>query len=139
MADTETPSLYERLRARGWRMTAQRRAVARALEGEHVHLTADEVFRRARSVLPEVSLATVYNTLGDMVAMGELREVVTGRGAVRYDPNAHDDHSHLSCVGCGRLWDVEVDTRALAAGAGDGVDVLGVDVVLRVRCADCRG
>ncbi|MER6692640.1 transcriptional repressor, partial [Streptomyces minutiscleroticus] len=30
--------LLERLRDRGWRMTAQRRVVAEVLDGEHVHL-----------------------------------------------------------------------------------------------------
>ena len=45
--------LLERLRGRGWRMTAQRRVVAEVLDGEHVHLTADEVHARAVDKLPE--------------------------------------------------------------------------------------
>ena len=57
VADRNGPWLSERLRERGWRVTSQRRAVAEALAGEHVHLTADEVHRRARDVLPE-GLAT---------------------------------------------------------------------------------
>ena len=51
--------LLERLRGRGWRMTAQRRVVAEVLDGEHVHLTADEVHSRAVTRLPEISRATV--------------------------------------------------------------------------------
>jgi Fe2+ or Zn2+ uptake regulation protein len=56
-------ALPDRLQARGWRITPQRRAVLRALDGEHVHL------------VPEVSLATVYNTLNELVAMGEISEI----------------------------------------------------------------
>jgi len=37
-------NLSDRLRQREWRLTAQRRVVAEVLEGEHVHLTADEVW-----------------------------------------------------------------------------------------------
>ena len=42
--------LLKRLRGRGWRMTAQRRVVAEVLDGDHVHLTADEVHA---CILPE--------------------------------------------------------------------------------------
>jgi hypothetical protein len=56
-------SLLERLRRRRLRLTAQRRVIAEALEGAHVHLTADEVFERAVARLPEISRATVYSEL----------------------------------------------------------------------------
>lgn len=62
--------LLERLRGRGWRMTSQRRVVAEVLDGEHVHYTADEVHARAAQRLPEISRATVYNTLGELVSSG---------------------------------------------------------------------
>ncbi|CAM5464102.1 transcriptional repressor [Streptomyces californicus] len=69
--------LLERLRGRGWRLTSQRRVVAEVLNGDHVHLTADEVHVRAAALLPEISRATVYNTLGELVALGEVLEVST--------------------------------------------------------------
>ena len=71
---TSTP-LLERLRAVGWRLTPQRRVIAEAMGGDHVHLTAEEVLERARGRLPEVSLATVYNTLNELVSMGEVQQV----------------------------------------------------------------
>ncbi|PSO54461.1 MAG: hypothetical protein BRC31_01810 [Actinobacteria bacterium QS_5_72_10] len=79
--------LIDRLRRRGWRMTPQRRVIAEAMTGEHVHMTADEVLRHAREVLPEVSRATVYNTLNEMVSIGELLEITHADGRKRYDPN----------------------------------------------------
>src|SRR5258705_2367467 len=88
--------LLERLRGRGWRMTAQRRVVAEVLDGDHVHLTADEVHARAAARLPEISRATVYNTLGELVTLGEVIEVATDGRAKRYDPNAHRPHQHRS-------------------------------------------
>src|SRR3954467_8435645 len=98
--------LLERLRGRGGRMTAQRRVVAEVLDGDHVHLTADEVHARAGRRLPEVSRATVYNTLGEMVALGEIIEVCTDGRAKRYDPNARRPHQHLVCSGCDTIRDV---------------------------------
>ena len=94
MLPTPPADLLTRLRSRPWRITPQRRAVAQALAGEHVHLTAEEVHERALAIVPEVSLATVYSTLNQLVAMGEVAEVRAPRSSVRYDPNARQQHHH---------------------------------------------
>lgn len=132
--------LLERLRGRGWRMTAQRRVVAEVLDGEHMHLTADEVHARAAAKLPEISRATVYNTLGELVLLGEVLEVTTDRRAKRYDPNAHRPHHHLVCSGCGAIRDVHLDgdpMRALPESERFGFTVSDVEVTYRGLCPDC--
>ncbi len=103
---TTISDLLERLRTRGWRLTPQRRVVAQVLEGDHVHLSAETVHALATELLPEVSLATVYNTLNELVAMGELLEITVSGGRKRYDPNVTRHHQHLVCVQCGELRDV---------------------------------
>jgi Fur family transcriptional regulator, stress-responsive regulator len=133
--------LVQRLRDRGWRLTAQRRVVAEVLAGEHIHLTADAVYSRAQQLLPEISLATVYNTLNELVGMGEVLEISTGDGPKRYDPNTTEAHHHLYCVGCGTLRDVNpdgTDRLALPTSQQHGFEVLDVDIVFRGRCPDCR-
>lgn len=110
------------------------------LAGEHVHLTADAVYARARVLLPEISLATVYNTLNELVGMGEIREIATGDGPRRYDPNTTSAHHHLYCVGCGALRDVHPtgdDTLALGPAEQHGFHLLGLDIVFRGICPDC--
>lgn len=129
--------LLQRLRDRGWRLTAQRRVIAEAMAGEHVHMAADEVLERARQSLPEVSLATVYNTLNELVAMGELVEISHADGRKRYDPNVTESHHHLVCVECGRMLDVVAEDPRLPADQRHGFDVLAVDVTFRARCPDC--
>lgn len=129
--------LIDRLRSRGWRLTAQRRVIAETMTGEHVHLAADEVLERARAVLPEVSLATVYNTLGELVEMGELAEITHTDGRKRYDPNVEEPHHHLVCIACGRMLDVKARTPGLAESERHGFEVLGVDVTFRARCPQC--
>src|SRR5262249_36624645 len=101
-----TEPLLARLRRRGWSLTAQRRVVAEVLEGNHVHLTADEVHERATARLPEISRATVYNVLRSLTRLGEVLEVATEGRAKRYDPNARDPHHHLRCERCGTIRDV---------------------------------
>ncbi|MFJ4679687.1 MULTISPECIES: Fur family transcriptional regulator [unclassified Kitasatospora] len=132
--------LLERLRARGWRLTSQRRVVAEVLDGDHVHLTADEVHARAADRLPEISRATVYNTLGELVTLGEVLEVATDGRAKRYDPNAHQPHQHLVCSGCGTVRDVHPTGDPLAAlptAERFGFTVATAEVTYRGLCPDC--
>lgn len=134
--------LLERLRGRGWRMTSQRRVVAEVLSGDHVHLTADEVHARAVLRLPEISRATVYNTLGEMVSLGEIVEVSTEGRAKRYDPNAHHPHQHLICSGCGTIRDVHPTGDPLAdlpAEQRFGFTVSEAEVTYRGLCPACAG
>lgn len=129
--------LIDRLRDRGWRLTAQRRVIAETMTGEHVHMAADEVLERAREILPEVSLATVYNTLNELVDIGELLEIPHADGRKRYDPNVMERHHHLVCVDCGRMLDVQADDPRLSRDQRQGFEVIGVDVTFRARCPDC--
>ncbi|MGK5529392.1 Fur family transcriptional regulator [Streptomyces sp. URMC 129] len=132
--------LLRRLRERGWRLTAQRRVIAEVLDGDHVHFTADEVHRRAAGKLPEISRASVYSTLGELVALGEVLEVTTDGRAKRYDPNAHRPHQHLVCSGCGAMRDVRPSADplpALPAGERFGFAVSGAVVTYYGRCPGC--
>ncbi|TSB25855.1 transcriptional repressor [Streptomyces sp. NBC_01525] len=132
--------LLERLRERGWRLTAQRRVVAEVLDGVHVHYTADEVHARATERLPEISRATVYNTLGELVSLGEVLEVSTDGRAKRYDPNAHHDHQHLVCSRCGTIRDVHLHGDPLSALPEPeryGFQVSEVTVTYRGLCPTC--
>jgi Fur family ferric uptake transcriptional regulator len=134
--------LLQRLRRRGWRLTAQRRAVAEVFAGEHVHLTADEVLARAAGRLPEISRATVYNTLRELVTMGELLHVSIGGRPKLYDPKVHESHQHLVCYRCGLVRDVHAPNEAaltLPRRERHGFLVAGVDVIFRGVCSTCAG
>ncbi|MFF4101857.1 Fur family transcriptional regulator [Streptomyces sp. NPDC001903] len=134
--------LLERLRERGWRMTSQRRVVAEVLNGEHVHLTADEVHARAVERLPEISRATVYNALGELVTLGEVVELSTDGRAKRYDPNARHPHHHLVCSRCGTIRDVPPTGDPMASLPEEdrfGFTVSKVEVTYRGLCPSCAG
>ena len=130
----------EKMREAGLRVTPQRRAVWSAFgdEGDG-HLAADEVFVRARRGLPELSRATVYNTLAAFVEAGML-QAVESRGAVLYDPNPDPDHHHFRCRGCDRLYDVPVEgVEALRISGREQFVVDHKSVLLRGLCPLCSG
>jgi Fur family ferric uptake transcriptional regulator len=122
-------------------MTPQRRVVAEVLQGEHVHLTADEIHGLAHRRLPEISLATVYNTLNELVSMGEVIEVSAGFGPRRYDPNTTTRHHHLVCMVCGGLRDVYPEGQAqlrLPMSERHGFNIHDVEIVFRGLCPTCQ-
>lgn len=129
-------TLVERLEAAGLRMTAQRRAIAEALDGPDRHVTADDLLDESRARIPEIGRATVYKAVAAFVATGEVREFATDGGPTRYDPNANVTHHHLVCQVCGTITDVVID-QDLRALAPAGFLAEGADLVLHGRCAAC--
>jgi Fur family ferric uptake transcriptional regulator len=131
--------LLSRLRARDWRLSSQRRVVAEVFAGDHVHLSAEEVHALARKRLPEISRATVYNTLNELAAMGELLEVVVMDGPRRYDPNIGDEHDHLVCDNCHAIRDVPRSPKPsmIPEGSRAGFVVTGVEITYRGMCPQC--
>src|ERR1700736_1670696 len=131
--------LTERFRARGLRVTPQRQAIFRLLHGDASHPTVEALYERARGDMPTISLKTVYQTVHDLEAMGEVELIHLGTGSVRVDPNVEDAHHHLICTVCGKVRDVLVDVRDLRLPARDrrGFTVAEVEVHFRGVCADC--
>ena len=130
--------LTEVFRAKGLKVTPQRQAIFRALHASSVHPTADTVFDTVRREMPTISLRTVYQTLNDLTAMGELSSVDLGTGSSRFDPNT-TPHHHLVCTTCGRIDDLHADFPGVHIPAGDdhGFEVAATEIVFRGRCRHC--
>ena len=135
---TSVDRLCEQLKAQGRRLTPQRRAIIQALFDADSHPTAEQIFTRVRQDMPDMSHATVYNTLRELVEMDVLRELDLGLGERHYD-FATDDHAHLICLGCGRVEDVPYDNEAVTLPAKHalGFHIVDCNVIFRGYCPDC--
>jgi len=78
-------------------------AVAEILVNARDHPTAQEVCERARVILPQVSLGTIYNTIGVLINSGFIQSLSFDE-ATRYDANLAP-HANLVCVRCGAITD----------------------------------
>jgi len=91
----------------GYKVTPQRREILRILINNKDHPTAEDIYQRLTERMPDVSLATVYNTLNMLKEIGMLNELsVVGEDSVRYDPNTQP-HDHVCCLQCQRVVDIE--------------------------------
>jgi Fe2+ or Zn2+ uptake regulation protein len=131
--------LTDLFRAQGLRVTPQRQAIFRLLHGNGSHPTVEALYEAAAVEMPTISLKTVYQTVHDLEALGELRVLDLGTGSVRVDPNVDADHHHLVCTECGRVRDVPLafDDGKLPQRLRRDFTVDAVEVIFRGRCADC--
>ena len=131
--------LTESFRAQGLKITPQRLRIFEVLHHSDEHLTAEAVHARVRTEMPTISLRTVYQTLNDLAAMGELNQLDLGTGSARFDPNL-DPHHHLVCDACGDVHDVHADFSEVHVPEGDdhGFEVSATEIVFRGLCRDCR-
>jgi Fe2+ or Zn2+ uptake regulation protein len=135
-----TPAeLTELFRARGLKVTPQRQAIFRVLHGEATHPTAESVYDAVSASMPTISLRTVYQTLNDLAAMGEVLALDLGTGSARFDPNL-DAHHHLVCDHCGRVVDVYADASAVRVPGAQrhGFTISSTEVVFRGTCPECK-
>jgi Fe2+ or Zn2+ uptake regulation protein/O6-methylguanine-DNA--protein-cysteine methyltransferase len=134
MADEDDPGAA--LRARGLRVTPQRRAILAAFSGGPAeHLSADEIHARAAASVPEVGRGTVYATLAELTELG----ILAARGSpepVRYETNTAP-HQHFRCRLCLRVFDVDVPEPRPTALTEKGFVVEQIAVMAEGICAEC--
>jgi Fe2+ or Zn2+ uptake regulation protein len=134
-----TEQLTDLFRERGLRVTPQRQMIFGLLQANDSHPTVESLYERARSEMPTMSLKTVYQTVHDLEALGEVDVLDLGTGSLRVDPNVEDDHHHLVCSSCGRVRDLPVEFDGLRVPGRYRRDftVDAVQVIFRGRCDDC--
>src|SRR5215510_10245886 len=92
-------------RATRKRTTRQLEQVFEALQGDHTHPFAHEIYRRVHKRLPRISLATVYRNLHSLVEEGKISTPLVDERGARFDPET-SQHDHFVCERCGRVVDL---------------------------------
>src|SRR5688572_31535820 len=128
------------LRERGIQVTAQRLAVLRAVAGQP-HITADAVAEVVRTEIGAISLQSVYDALGLLVAEGLVRRIQPAGSPARFEDRIGDNHHHLICRICGRVVDVDCATGSapcLTPVDDSGYEIDEAEVAYWGRCPDCQ-
>jgi Fur family iron response transcriptional regulator len=122
------------LRSRDINPTSQRVEIAHVLFSRHSHYSAEDVFTAVNRDQPQVSKATVYNTLGLFAEQGLIRQVIVDPSKVFYDPNVVPHH-HFYNMATGELSDIDGHDVQISGlpPLPEGVRMEGVDVIVRLR------
>jgi Fur family ferric uptake transcriptional regulator len=131
--------LAARLRGSGYRLTAQRQLVLRAVE-ELGHATPDEVLTHVRSRASAVNASTVYRTLEVLEELGLVRHAHLSDRAPTYHSTTGPEHFHLVCRSCHRVRSVDPSVLAPLASALASEQEFVVDVghlTVFGHCVEC--
>jgi Fe2+ or Zn2+ uptake regulation protein len=88
------------------RVSRQRSMILEELRKVKTHPTAETLYRMVRKRIPAVSFGTIYRNLRLLQEEGSIVELGFGKKPSRYDATVQD-HSHLVCLSCGRVLDIE--------------------------------
>lgn len=127
-------AVIKRLQQAGVAITSQRVLIAREFFSCNAHWSAEQLLSRLRRDRAKVSKATIYNTLRMFVEHRLAREVIIDPSRVFYDSNP-EPHHHFYDVTSGQLTDIPLGAVTLASvpALPEGVEMEGVDIVLRIR------
>ena len=96
--------LVQIVRDRGGKVTAPRIVIWQTLAQTEYHPTAEELYKHLKTLLPSLSMTTLYNALNELVDWGEIRRFDTGDGHIHFDPNVLP-HAEVVCLDCHAIID----------------------------------
>ncbi|HTW85152.1 MAG TPA: transcriptional repressor [Candidatus Sulfotelmatobacter sp.] len=108
--------------------------------GHGNHLTAQEIWLRARARQPRIGFATVHRGLARLHEQGAVMKIdVPGEASAVYEPAA-PPHAHFRCATCGTIADLDfavpaATRRALAERYGVAIE--DEAVTFTGRCSTC--
>lgn len=129
----------ERLHREGKKVTPQRRLIYQALADKTTHPTAEDIYEEVRAIIPDISVATVYKTLRELVAMGEVLEIKYQCEQSRFDPLSIP-HNHLVCTRCSSIENVlkQVTVPEPDAEEKGGFHIRQSEVIYWGLCSACQ-
>lgn len=114
------------------RMTKQK--MIDIINNSYAHLDALGVYKEAKEIIPNISLATVYRNLNLLVEEGKIVRIKKGL-VDRYDAK-RGRHDHFFCSRCGKIIDIYeeivIPNNAYKIGR-----VLEYDINFTGICKDC--
>jgi Fur family ferric uptake transcriptional regulator len=137
-------SLMKELKARGVRITEQRRLIVGIIQESPRHLDAAALLKIAKKKDPTIDRSTVYRTLGLLKDRGLIDELdlmhIEGEKHY-YEVKTSRDHCHMACFRCGAIMEYassvfEKLKEDIAAKSGFQIRVVRLEV--GGFCKKCR-
>ena len=96
------------------RNTKQKEVILGVLEKGGTHLDAIQIYNKAVSIMPRLSLATVYRHLRILKEQGVVEPSLFGEDHAHYELVASaSKHQHLKCVSCEKVVEFDLSIEEL--------------------------
>jgi len=128
------------LNATGARLTSQRSVIMDIIQRSDKHLDANEIFHRAATKIPRLSLATVYRTLNKLKELGIIEELSFHNDHHHYEAKSDREHHHLVCLDCGKITEFQYPLSKHISGKvaeAKGFKIIDTEVRISGYCSKC--
>ena len=142
--DEPAGHLQSELKARGIRLTRQRRVVVQVMESAARHMDAGEILEGAQQIDSDITRVTVYRTLDLLKRHGLIDELdlLHLRGHRHYyESHGPRDHIHVACIRCGKVREFEsqlYEDLKKQISRDCGIEITVSRTEIGGLCADCR-
>ena len=103
--------IVELLKEKKLTITPQRVEIINLLS-TNSHINVDELYALIHSIFPSISLATVYKNIKTMLESEILSEVQMFNAKNVYEL-AKEEHSHIVCISCNEILELEIDLKKI--------------------------
>ena len=126
----------------GLKLTSGRRIVFNAVMDSHGHFAPEELIRKCRNNKHNVSRATIYRSLQDLLEAGIIRSTAFGDKHQHFE-HIYDEkpHHHAKCVRCGcfiEFSDLGEDKMYRPVLEKQGFKILGHEMHFYGICKKCK-
>ena len=130
------------LKAKGYKITSQRRAVVNALLQYEHFATAQQLLEDVKESNPDISLDTIYRILGLLMKLDKVYKVdmKNSEGAV-FELIKDGHHHHLICLECGQTQCVEIcpiNKEVIGVLEDNQFEMSGHTFEIYGHCKSCR-
>ena len=118
-------------------MTKQQMLICDILANVHDHLTAEEIFFRAKAVMPNIAIGTVYRNLNQLASEQQIRRLTVPGQPDRFVRNPMP-HGHLVCQKCGKLQDLFLPDLIPYLEKAAGENITHYELTMGHICPTCH-
>ncbi len=135
---TSMELFYQKCEEHSLKVTPQRVFIYQELLKATDHPSIDDIFKRVKVSLPNISFDTVYRTAMSLSEAGII-DIVENGGSKRFDANT-DLHHHFHCLGCQKIVDFDseyYDTIEIPVELKKQFTILHQRIILEGFCEEC--
>jgi len=120
------------------RKTRQMEVILEILENAQRPLTRKEIHETAMESLPGIGFATVSRMVNQLLENFQLVSLQYPGQTTRYEKPSDQEHPHLLCSHCDKIYDVPLDMPNLPLPSVDHFEITGYEVLYFGKCSSCK-
>ncbi len=126
------------LKTNNIKVTPQRIAIIELMD-QYGHISVRDIFAKIKANFPTLSLATVYKNINAMLESNFIKELKIVGHDSKYEL-VKEDHSHMICNECGKVEDIDLETKTLITDAKkiSNYSIDESNIQLFGICPECR-